>query len=267
MSSFLALVLLAAQEREISDPLPPAPRVEHVGSPATGFRGVWYANQPSGDEYVYKYSGGLGTYCAKHQPVAIHVPSQVDRTFFCYGGTTEGRATRSSTTWSPTSTTRRAWCPAPPILLDKKTSDAHDNPVLAIDDRGTPVGLLHVPRAGPSVLRAPQRPKPHDVSAFERGGPGLRAPTPEGTTVAARRTSPTCRRGTSPVEGFACFFTRYAGPRGADEPCSCSSKDGRELVSAGSAWRPSSWGTTQISAVRERQGGLPCSTTTPRARG
>ena len=28
---------------------------------ADGFRGIWYANQPSGDEYRFKYSGGLGT--------------------------------------------------------------------------------------------------------------------------------------------------------------------------------------------------------------
>ncbi|MBN2308178.1 MAG: LamG domain-containing protein, partial [Candidatus Hydrogenedentes bacterium] len=35
-----------------------------------GYRGIWYYNQPSGDEYVYKYSGGLGTYCAKHIPHA-----------------------------------------------------------------------------------------------------------------------------------------------------------------------------------------------------
>ena len=26
----------------------------------TGYRGIWYMNQPSGDEYVYKYSGGTG---------------------------------------------------------------------------------------------------------------------------------------------------------------------------------------------------------------
>lgn len=38
----------------------------------TGYRGIWYMNQPSGDEYVYKYSGGLGTYCAKHKPLAVY---------------------------------------------------------------------------------------------------------------------------------------------------------------------------------------------------
>ena len=46
-------------------------------------------NQPSGDEYVYKYSGGLGTYCAKHKPFAVYAPA-VNKTFFCYGGSTRG---------------------------------------------------------------------------------------------------------------------------------------------------------------------------------
>ena len=55
----------------------------------TGYRGIWYMNQPSNDEYVYKYSGGLGTYCAKHRPYAVH-SAQAKKTFFCYGGTTGG---------------------------------------------------------------------------------------------------------------------------------------------------------------------------------
>jgi hypothetical protein len=53
----------------------------------TGYRGIWYMNQPSGDEYVYKYSGGLGTFCAKHKPFAVYC-DKVKKTFFCYGGTT-----------------------------------------------------------------------------------------------------------------------------------------------------------------------------------
>lgn len=51
-----------------------------------GYRGIWYMNMPSNDGYVYKYSGGLGTYCAKHQPFAIYC-REVNKTFFCYGGT------------------------------------------------------------------------------------------------------------------------------------------------------------------------------------
>ena len=33
---------------------------------ADGYRGIWYSNQPTGDEYVYKYSGGLATYPQQH---------------------------------------------------------------------------------------------------------------------------------------------------------------------------------------------------------
>jgi hypothetical protein len=31
-----------------------------------GYRGIWYFNQPSHDEYVYKYSGGFATYPQQH---------------------------------------------------------------------------------------------------------------------------------------------------------------------------------------------------------
>ena len=30
-----------------------------------GYRGIWYMNQPLDSIYKYKYSGGLGIYCAK----------------------------------------------------------------------------------------------------------------------------------------------------------------------------------------------------------
>ena len=46
-----------------------------------GYRGIWYFNQLTHNEYVYKYSGGLGTYCAKHKPFAVYAP-EVQKTFF-----------------------------------------------------------------------------------------------------------------------------------------------------------------------------------------
>lgn len=119
----------------------------------TGYRGIWYYNQPSGDEYVYKYSGGLGTYCAKHRPFAVYRP-EVDKTFFCYGGTPLD-AHRKHTVEDlngdrPFSRERDGFLlhmisyfdhktgqvPRPTILLDKNTADAHDNPVISIDDDG-----------------------------------------------------------------------------------------------------------------------------------
>lgn len=51
-----------------------------------GYRGIWFElNQKY--EYGDKYSGALGTYTAKHVPLAIYSP-QADKTFFVYGGTT-----------------------------------------------------------------------------------------------------------------------------------------------------------------------------------
>ena len=115
-----------------------------------GYRGIWYMNQPSGDEYVYKYSGGLGTYCAKHRPFAVYC-SEVNKTFFCYGGTEEG-------SWNLPEVGQERHdnenvpgvlihmvsffdhtageVPRPTILLDKQTIDAHDNPVISIDENG-----------------------------------------------------------------------------------------------------------------------------------
>ncbi len=54
----------------------------------TGYRGVWYMNQPLRSEYRFKYSGGMATFCAKHTPFAVYC-DKVRKTFFCYGGTSE----------------------------------------------------------------------------------------------------------------------------------------------------------------------------------
>src|SRR5277367_1019981 len=52
-----------------------------------GYRGIWYMNQPSHDEYKYKYSGGFATYPQQHIPIAYYC-KEVNKTFFCFGGTT-----------------------------------------------------------------------------------------------------------------------------------------------------------------------------------
>jgi hypothetical protein len=103
------------------------------GPTADGYRGIWYYNQPSGDEYVYKYSGGLGTYCAKHIPLAYYA-SEVNKTFFCYGGTVPGgqRLLEMVSYYDHDTGT----VPRPTVLVDKATDDAHDNPVLMLDRDG-----------------------------------------------------------------------------------------------------------------------------------
>ena len=43
---------------------------EVLNQKAEGYSGIWYQNTPLDNEYRFKYSGGLGTYCAKHRPFA-----------------------------------------------------------------------------------------------------------------------------------------------------------------------------------------------------
>lgn len=108
--------------------------VELLNRKDDGYRGIWYHNQPSDDEYVYKYSGGLGTYPANHYPFAVYA-EEVDKTFFCYGGTDKGseKTLLHQVSYYDHKT---GTVPRPTILLDKKTDDAHDNPVMNIDDEG-----------------------------------------------------------------------------------------------------------------------------------
>ena len=125
---FLLFVLLCAKAPAAvlysgEDPLPTA----------DGYSGIWYSNQAQDDEYVYKYSGGLGTYCAKHQPFAIYA-EEVDKTFFVYGGTNDtGSSLLHMVSYYDHATDT---VPQPRILLDKQTTDAHDNPVISMDDDG-----------------------------------------------------------------------------------------------------------------------------------
>ncbi len=99
----------------------------------TGYRGIWYYNQPTGDEYAYKYSGGMPTYPQQHMPIAVHAPT-AHKTFFVYGGTTPGNKTLLHMVSYFDHETKTV--PRPRILLDKKTTDAHDNPTLNIDPAG-----------------------------------------------------------------------------------------------------------------------------------
>src|SRR5439155_4478487 len=104
---------------------------------AEGYSGIWYMNQPSADDYRYKYSGGFATYPQQHVPIAIYRP-EVNKTFFCYGGTTAKRAGDKQQLLHMVSyfDHKTGQVPCPTILLDKKTSDAHDNPTIALDDQG-----------------------------------------------------------------------------------------------------------------------------------
>lgn len=135
---------------------------------ADGYRGIWYFNQPSKDEYRYKYSGGMATYPQQHIPIAVYC-KEVDKTFFVYGGTTARAAGEKQTLLHMVSyfDHRTGTVPRPRILLNKRTDDAHDNPVLSVDDTGHL--WIFSPSHGtgrPSYIHRSMR--PHDVAEFER---------------------------------------------------------------------------------------------------
>ena len=138
-------------------------KAEIIQQKANGFKGIWYMNQPSNDEYVYKYSGGLAVYPANHRPFAIY-SKEVNKTFFCFGGTDDTNSTLlHNVSYFDHKTGKVA---NPVILLDKKTTDAHDNPVISIDEKGylfifsTSHGV-----ARPSYIHKSK--KPYDIESWE----------------------------------------------------------------------------------------------------
>lgn len=123
----------AVDFREVREDSPALPDALWLCTKEDGYRGIWYWNQKQEDEYVYKYAGGLGTYCAHHYPFAVYCP-EVEKTFFCYGGALKDR--NELVHMISYFDHRTGQVPRPTALLNKKTDDAHDNPVLAVDGQG-----------------------------------------------------------------------------------------------------------------------------------
>lgn len=152
-----------------------------LNRPGDGFRGLWYYNQRLDSEYKFKYSGGLGTYTAKHKPLAVYSP-EVNKTFFCFGGVTEGFHLREdlhkdsigrlepengilhmvSAYDHATKTVSR-----PTIILDKKTYDAHDNPVITLDSDGY-IWILSTAHGRMRPAYVHKSVRPWDETEFEK---------------------------------------------------------------------------------------------------
>lgn len=99
-----------------------------------GYRGIWFTlGQFS--EYGDKYSGGLGTYTAKHRPLAIYA-RKVKKTFFVYGGTTsaEEKYLLCMVSYFDHKT---GMVPKPTVVHDKQgVDDPHDDPSISMDKDG-----------------------------------------------------------------------------------------------------------------------------------
>lgn len=131
---------------------------------ADGFQGIWFdLGQTS--EYGSKYSGGLGTYTAKHVPLAIYAP-EAEKTFFVYGGSRDGE--RYLLCMVSCFDHRTGLLAKPTIVHDKDgVDDPHDNPSLAIDAEG----YIWVFISGRGQKRPGFKYKsvvPYNTDAFER---------------------------------------------------------------------------------------------------
>lgn len=163
-----------------------------------GYRGIWYYNQATKDEYKFKYSGGMATYPQQHEPIAIYSP-QANKTFFCYGGTTarEGQGKQELLHMVSYFDHATGKVPRPTILLNKQTDDAHDNPTLSIDDAGYIwVFSSSHGTSRPSYIHRSKQ--PYSVDEFER--------------VWQTNFSYT-QPWYIPGQGFLFLHTRYAGGR------------------------------------------------------
>lgn len=183
-----------------------------------GYRGIWYANQPTRDEFRFKYSGGMATYPQQHAPIAIYC-KEVNKTFFVYGGTTARSPADKQELLHMVACYDHATgrVPRPRILLNKQTDDAHDNPTLQVDERGHLWIFSASHGTGrPSYLHRSVR--PYDIDEFER-------------VLVTNFSYP--QPWHVPGEGFLFLHTRYGGGRGVGvDAARClfwmTSRDGRQ---------------------------------------
>lgn len=187
----------------------PRPQTQAVFcSKADGYRGIWWGQTPTGDDYAFKYSGGLGTYPVQHSPFAIYRP-EVKKTFFVWGGTTAdalkqmpNRAKRWD--FGPGELLHMisyydhetGMVPRPTLIFDKWTADPHDNPVLSIDDEGYiwVFSPSHGQWTTPSFIH--RSTEPYSIERFETIHEGLFA-YPQPWWVLGK--------------GLAFFHTQYSG--------------------------------------------------------
>jgi hypothetical protein len=167
----------------------------------TGFRGIWYSNEPSDDQYVFKYSGGLGTYPANHYPFSVYV-KEVDKTFFCYGGTDPSGSTLLHQVSFFDHKTKMVSRPV--TVLDKETDNAHDNPVMNIDSDGF-IWVFSTAHGTNSPAYISKSLRPYDIREFESINP---TKVVDGKPVAMDNFS-YLQSWYQPGKGFLNFFTHY----------------------------------------------------------
>ena len=161
-----------------------------------GYRGIWFELGQKENKYGDKYSGGLGTYTAKHVPLAVYAP-ETNKTFFVYGG---ARADNERYLFAMASyfDHDRGVVARPTVVHDKEgVDDPHDDPSIAIDSEGH----IWVFVSGRARMRPGYRYRsvePYSTAEFERID-----------EIEMTYPQPTWHDDT----GFLLLFTKYTGVR------------------------------------------------------
>ena len=130
-----------------------------------GYRGIWFTLGQYRGEYGDKYAGGLGTYTAKHVPIATY-SAEANKTFFVYGGTRAGE--RHLLIMASHYDHTRGVVPRPTIVHDKGgVKDPHDNASICLDEQGYVwIFISGRGRARPGFKYRSTR--PYSTDAFEQ---------------------------------------------------------------------------------------------------
>lgn len=139
-----------------------------------GYRGIWFELGQAEGNHGDKYSGGLGTYTAKHVPMAVYSP-EVEKTFFTYGGTR--RCERDLLIMVSFYNHATHEVPRPTIVDSKPEPnpnyksdtvvDPHDNASLALDKDGY-VWVFVAGRSRTRPGRIYRGVEPYNVASFEQ---------------------------------------------------------------------------------------------------
>ncbi len=129
-----------------------------------GYRGIWFSIGQVDPVWGPKYSGGLGTYTAKHRPIASY-SEKVDKTFFVYGGV--DKASGDLLIMASCYDHAKDTVPRPTVVHHKKkVNDPHDDASILIDPAGTVwVFISGRGRGRPGLLY--RSTAPYSVDEFE----------------------------------------------------------------------------------------------------
>jgi hypothetical protein len=159
-----------------------------------GYRGIWFELNQKYD-HGDKYSGGLGTYTAKHIPLAIYAPD-VNMTFFVYGGTID-RDQKHLLCMIGEYDHKSNRVSRPTVVYDKLgVDDPHDDPTIMIDDEGY-IWVFVSGRGNRRKGIKLRSDEPYNINAFSEVSMEVFAYPQIWNTA----------------QGFFHFFTKYTGVR------------------------------------------------------